>query len=111
MLTVIATGGNGNGECNVSEWTDIVAISAGNGYTVGLKADGTVVATKFNDNIFTYYHDYGQCDVASWTDIVAIDAGSRHTVGLKSDGTVVATGINNHGQCDVGGWTNIKLPN
>ena len=32
------------GQFDVSEWKDIVAISAGNSYTVGLKSDGTVVA-------------------------------------------------------------------
>ena len=61
-----------------------MAIHAGDRYTVGLRSDGTVVATGDND--------YGQCDVSGWTDIVAIHAGDRYTVGLKSDGTIVTTG-------------------
>ena len=48
--------------------TDIVAVSAGDYHTVGLKSDGTVVAVGGNH--------YGQCDVADWTDIVAVSAGS-----------------------------------
>ncbi len=85
---------------DVSEWTDIAAIACGYEYTVGLKSDGTVVATGDND--------YGQCDVSGWTDIVAIDCGSFHTVGLKADGTVVATGNNKYGQYDyVEYWTDI----
>jgi len=74
-------------------------ISAGAAHTVGLKADGRVVAAGRNT--------YGQGDVASWNQIVQIAAGGDHTVGLRADGTVVAVGRNDHGQCNVGGWTNI----
>ena len=100
--TVVAVGDNGDGQCYVDGWTDIVAVSAGAFHTVGLKADGTVVAVGDND--------YGQCDVDGWTDIIAVSAGSLYTVGLKADGTVVATEyIGNYydGQCDVDGWTDI----
>ena len=79
-----------------------MAISAGSSNTVGLKADGRVVAGGHNT--------YGQCKVSGWEDIVAISAGDYHTVGLKADGTVVAVGENGDGQCDVSGWENIKLP-
>ena len=97
--TVVTVGLNNYGMCDVSEWTDIVAISAGTYHTVGLKSDGTVVAVGSNDS--------GQCDVSEWTDIVAISAGSIQTVGLKSDGTVVAVGSNYDGMCDVSEWTDI----
>ena len=96
---VVAAGSNGDGQCRVSGWEDIVAISADGWHTVGLKADGTVVAAGYNDD--------GQCDVSGWEDIVAISAGSSHTVGLKADGTVVAVGDNDYGQCDVSGWKDI----
>ena len=59
--TVVAVGNNDYGQCNVSDWTDIVALSAGSKYTIGLKSDGTVVAAGNNDS--------GQCDVSGWTDI------------------------------------------
>ena len=59
--TVVAVGYNGSGQCDVSEWTDIVAISAGTFHTVGLKSDGTVVAVGDNYS--------GQCDVDSWKNI------------------------------------------
>ena len=84
--------------CDVSGWTDIVAISASS-HTVGVKKDGTVVATGVNT--------YGQCDIDSWRDIVAVSAGDNHTLGLRSDGTVVAKGCDDLGQCDVSGWRNI----
>lgn len=47
---------------NVSDWKDIVAISAGKFHTVGLKADGTVVAVGWNKN--------GQRNVSGWRNII-----------------------------------------
>ena len=80
----------------MSGWSDIIAVSAGDDHTVGLKRDGTVAAVGDNDD--------GQCDVSGWSDIIAVSAGYYHTVGLKRDGTVVAVGRNGYGQCDVSGW-------
>ena len=135
--TVVATGDNEFGQCDVSDWSDIVAVSAGSGNTVGLKSNGNVVSTnshwsgkgnvrKWEDivavsvgydhtvglksdgaAITTGKNDKGQCDVSDWKDIVAVSAGNRHTLGLKSNGTVVATGYNDFGQCDVSDWKDI----
>ena len=74
-------------------------ISAGFDYTIGLKADGTVVSVGLND--------YGQSDVSDWSNIVSVSAGDGHAVGLKSDGTVVAVGDNISGQCNVSEWKDI----
>ena len=83
-------------------WKVIVAVSAGKFHTVGLRADGTVVAAGANAN--------GQCDVKNWKGIIAISAGDIYTVGLKADGTVVAVGDNRYGQCNISTWKNIRLP-
>ena len=110
-------------------------ISAGEEHTVGLKADGTVVAVGDNVNVQCDvsswkdivaistgdFHAVGlkadgtvvaagrgsECNVSGWKDIVAISAGDSHTVGLKADGTVVAVGYYEYGQCDVSGWKDI----
>ncbi len=99
--TVVAAGSNDAGQCEVSDWEDIVAISAGWYHTAGLKEDGTVVAVGNNE--------YGQCEVSDWKDIVAISAGWWHTVGLKEDGTVVAVGLgfNDYDSCEVDDWKDI----
>jgi hypothetical protein len=97
--TVVATGQNNYGQCNVGGWTGIAQVAAGVGHTVGLKLDGTVVAVGSNS--------YGQCNVGGWTGIVQIAAGAYHTIGLMWDGTVVAVGRNDWGACNVGEWTNI----
>jgi hypothetical protein len=71
-------------------------VAGGYGHTVGLEADGTVVAVGDNT--------YGQCNVSGWSGIVQVSAGSYHTIGLKADGSVVAVGYNSYGQCNVSGW-------
>ena len=71
--TVVATGRNNEGECDVSGWRDIVAVSVDYDHTVGLKSNGTVVATGYNK--------YGQCNVSGWRDIVADSDGRNHTGG------------------------------
>ena len=77
--TVLATGKNDDGQCDVYSWEDIVSVSAGFSNTVGLRSDGTVVATGSNQ--------YGEGNVSSWRNIVSISAGGwGHTVGLRSDG-------------------------
>ena len=97
--TVVATGSNDYGQCNVSDWKNIVAVSVGAALTVGLKSDGTVVATGANN--------CGQCNVSDWKNIVAVSASNVLTVGLKSDGTVVAVGWNESGLCNVSDWKDI----
>ena len=83
-------------------WDEIAVrdtISAGDSHTVGLKADGTVVAVGDNDD--------GQCVVSVWRDIVAVSAGYKHTVGLRADGTVVAVGDSDYDRWDVSDWHDI----
>ena len=101
-----AVGFNMQGQCNVDDWWNLVQVSTGGGHTVGLKADGTVVATKYKGD------SVGKCNVSGWQDIAQVSAGGGHTVGLKADGTVVATeyrgdGKFYHGQCDVSAWRDI----
>ena len=85
---------------DVSTWTDIVKLYSNMGHDlIGLKSDGTVVATGING--------FDQLSVLGWRNIVSISMGSYHTVGLKSDGTVIATGSDYDGKCDVNDWRNI----
>lgn len=103
--TVIATGDNRAGQCNVSSWKDIIAVAGGVFHSVGLKKDGTVVATTILEANKKF--DVGQCDVSTWKDIIDIAVGDAQTIGLKADGTVVAVGSNRVGQCNVSGWKDI----
>jgi alpha-tubulin suppressor-like RCC1 family protein len=74
--------------------SDVKAIAAGDGHTVALKQDGTVVAWGNNTNDATMVP-------AGLSGITAISAGMQHTVALKQNGTVVAWGGNWVGQATV----------
>ena len=82
-----------HGEYKADNWTNIVAVSAGDRHVVGLTKYGTVVAdgNKVND----------ECNVSGWSNIIAISAGDVHTVVLSKDGVVDATGYDHEGQCAV----------
>ena len=98
--TVVATGDNEFGQCEVTNWTDVVMVAAGRNHVVGLRSDGTVLAAGVSF--------LGQCDVAEWKDIVFVAAGNDFTLGVKNDGTVVATGYNMDKLCKgMEAWTNI----
>ena len=74
--------------------TNLVAIAAGAWHSLGLRADGTVVAWGDNSG--------GQCAVpGTLTDAVAIAAGGYHSLAIKANGAVVAWGANDYGQTDV----------
>ena len=93
----VAVGYYLSGQCEVSNWSNIVAVSAGSSHTVGLEPDGSVRA-KGEDN-------FGSTSVWGWSDIVAISAGQSYTVGLKQDGSVVTT--DNHSISKVSDWVDI----
>jgi uncharacterized repeat protein (TIGR02543 family) len=69
-------------------------IAGGDGHSLALLADGTVIAWGDNNR--------SQCNVpAGLTNVVAIAKGDYHSMALKSDGTVVAWGYNGKKQSNV----------
>ena len=68
-------------------------------HTVGLKADGTVVAAGRNDE--------GQCDVGGWTGVVALACADYNTLALLSDGTVLSTGYQPFSE--LSGWRDVSF--
>jgi hypothetical protein len=94
--TVQAWGYNGFGQVNVpASATNLVAIAAGQYFSLALRADGTVMAWGNNNA--------GQANVPPVaTNVVAISAGHAHSLALRADGTVVAWGGDNeYGQINV----------
>lgn len=93
---------------NINEWNDLIDISRGVGVIIGLKKNGTVVATHGDFSPWLNNSELdAACRVKDWKNIIAIEAGDRFTVGLKRDGTVVAVGINDNKQCNVSDWRDI----
>ena len=95
-------------------WSNIDRVVCKYHHTVGLKKDGSVIATGDNMDM--------SCQVDTWRDIEDIACGDYHTVGLKKDGTVVACGAKNFydgdhwyeveansGQCNIGKWKDISV--
>jgi hypothetical protein len=74
--------------------TNFVAVAAGAWHSLGLSADGTVLAWG-NDAA-------AQCDVlATLTDAVAIAAGGYHSLAIRANAAVVAWGADDYGQATV----------
>lgn len=100
--TVVAVGSGFHNQLDVSSWRNIQQVAASVYYSIGLKTDGTLVATRPTD------YGFPNADAAlSWTSIQQIDAGYSHAVGLKTDGTVLATTQGN-GHDGLSSWHNIQ---
>jgi len=122
----------GKGPCDTKDWCDIVAIAVGEMHTVGLKKNGTVIATGLNRSVEYYTEKYkrgyprfnefyrtysrvigeykgGACDTKNWCDIIAVASGSYHTVGLTKHGTVETCGRNESKQCETREWRDIVM--
>lgn len=102
--TVVATGKNDNGQCNVSGWKNIVQVVCDEYGTAGLTAQGTVLYTG------NTLHRQQQC--TKWSNIKELAITHECIIGLRHDGTVVATTEGNNGahfssQPDVTTWKNI----
>jgi alpha-tubulin suppressor-like RCC1 family protein len=89
--------------------SNAVAVAAGEGHALALKADGTVVAWGSSNTVrYTtppgayVTNAHGQLDVpAGLTGVVAVAAGAYHNLALRRDGTIVSWGLNDAGQASV----------
>ena len=104
---MVSAGTSTSGALDVSEWSDIVQVSAGHNFSVGVKSDGSVVATDVKNS---YSSDYNSIldQVKGWDNISQISAGAFNVIGLKRDGSVVEAHRNSGNvKYDISGWTNI----
>lgn len=69
---------------DTSSWTNMLQVSTGDRFVVGLKADKTVVASGRNAE--------GQLDVSDWKNIVQVECGRKDTVALDKDGKIHIAG-------------------
>ena len=75
---------NAQSEFDTSTWTDIVQIDVGYRHAVGLKRNGTVVATGNNYN--------NRCAVSSWRNMKKVVATTNGTMGLQNNGQIKFVG-------------------
>jgi PKD repeat protein len=94
---VIAWGADMSGECTVpaEAQSGVIAIAAGQGFSLALTDAGKVIAWGYNFQ--------GQCTVPAEarSGVVAIAAGDKHSLALTDAGKVIAWGWNFYGQCTV----------
>ena len=77
-----------------------MAIRAGFENTIGLRADGTLVATGSNYA--------GKSMVHTLTGVRELcEHQSNHTLFLRHDGSVATLGSNANGECNVGEWRDV----
>ena len=125
--SVWAWGYNGNGEVGeptttttqrsplmVQGLANIVAVSAGSGFSLALRGDGTVWAWGLNaagqlgDGTTT--SRAAPVQVLGLTGVTRISAGTTQALALEADGTVWAWGDDSNGQLGDGGSTNQSTP-
>lgn len=94
---VLACGWNAQGQCDVHDWQNVIAVAAGWRFSAGLRGDGTLVTTGRGTE--------GQRQVDHWREITSISCGDWHTVAVRADGSVCAAGSDSHGQLEVGTWS------
>ena len=107
--TVVAVGDNTKNQCQVNEeeWKNIIAIAAGDWYTVALRKDGKVLITGENEP-GTQYIDK---EIYEWTQSQDIAAGYGQTLGITKDGNIVGIGLDDfHKRDDAKKWTDMKIP-
>jgi len=127
--TVLAWGGNGEGQLGDNTTTDrhtpvrvlglenVAAIAGGRYHSLALRGDGIVWAWGLNldgqlgDGTTTEKHT--PVRVLGLENVVAIAGGGNHSLALRGDGTVWAWGYNNNGQLgdntDTNRWTPVRV--
>jgi len=81
---------------DLSNWTDIVALSCSGTGIVGLKSDGSVV--------YSYFRPLDAPDFSALQNAVAIACGGTHFAWVEADGSVHVIGDTDLGQGDTAEW-------
>ena len=114
---IIAIGDDNRSQCSeaINDWKNVVRISAGDWYTVGVTESGGALITGENFP-GSYYigREYTKEDMREWTDVVEIAAGFGQTLCLKSNGTIAELGFDDITDTNelykTRNWTNIRIP-
>lgn len=94
--TVVATGNNDAGQCQVQDWKNVVAVAAGYIHTFGLCRDGTVlIAGNHTDGLY---------DFAARASIRALCSGSLLAAGVTEDGHIFVTGTSVDADQNAASW-------
>ena len=92
------TGSNSNGQMNNLAISNAIKVCEGNGFTVVLNEDGSVISS----GLISKYEK----TVSSWKNIVDIAAKNNHVVAVDSNGKVYCAGDSE--ACEIEGTRNVK---
>ncbi|HCU70494.1 MAG TPA: hypothetical protein DIC35_01920, partial [Candidatus Moranbacteria bacterium] len=100
--------------------SNVISVSAGEGYSLALKSDGTVwswgknTVGQLGDNTIVEKHYpvqvLGVGGVEFLSSVASISAGASYALAVKSDGTVVAWGKNDSGQLGNNSYADSYVP-
>lgn len=115
--TVVAIGDNTFNQCEVSEWRNIVAIAAGDFFTVGITAEGQVLSTHPDAEVLQSMEKppyVEACNADKWfkdgIKIAYIAAGGGSVIGIDKDGNAYSIGYDDYDlESEASKWTNILL--
>ena len=107
--SVIVTGDNSTGACEVQDWRNIKDIAFTAFMTYGLKNNGTIIHTGGDLNGITDFERQIFSGTDKWRDIVDISGAQFILAGIKKDGSiVVSVPTNPEMEEGVKGWRNVK---
>lgn len=96
--TITSVGSNQYGQRNLSEWTRIAAVAAGDTFTAGLRENGTVVIEGTLR---------GKEEAERWENIVELVGADYHLYGLTKDGTIVVNHVSKNTE-ELLEWHDVK---
>ncbi|MBR6616184.1 MAG: hypothetical protein IKK95_09540, partial [Lachnospiraceae bacterium] len=98
-------GSNRDGQCDVSHWSDVVQICAGDGFSLGITSDGKVLSAglmRYGDNAEEIYKE-----VQSWENMKCLACEIYTAIaGLTKDGTLMIAGTDVCQKLD--GWEKVE---
>ena len=100
--TAEARGYNANGQCNVGAFSDLIDIVAGNYCTVGVRSNGTCVATGVIYGESTAFPP----DVSGMSNVSKIFICGNAIIGITPAGGCIGAGVLNY--FDTNGWGSVK---
>ena len=93
--TVVATGRNNHGQCNVGDWNNIISVTAEDELTVGVKKDGTIIwAGSPYLRIATERTDIAidvSKELNTWKNIICVTSGPGLILGVDNTGKILIT--------------------
>lgn len=103
-VAALNEGAPDSGETNVGQFSGLVQVAAGGGYSLGVTNQGNIVTSPLIRDGLVASHYIG--NVQGWTNIKDVSAALYHVAGLKNDGTVVTAGADGY-TYDTSSWTDI----